>query len=198
MGAAIRPVTRWHRTARNGRLRRRGPRATRGSSRTTGNTMPSQGGRSRRWGPLSCCRLGSWWVCAPSPRPPGGLHTAPPGAGLVSSAGGRMACCAWGAARSGVARSRRWRFGSRDGEQLVKSQARVQLRDNRSAHSRPSPDVQGRIPGADLGIPAFRARALIASHRRGHWFDPSIAHSRMAWSEALFRASGQAVRRVGE
>ena len=33
------------------------------------------------------------------------------------------------------------------------------------------------------------------SHRRGHWFDPSIAHSRTAWSEALSRASGQAVRR---
>jgi hypothetical protein len=26
---------------------------------------------------------------------------------------------------------------------------------------------------------------LTSSHRRGHWFDPSIAHSRTAWSEAL-------------
>jgi hypothetical protein len=35
-------------------------------------------------------------------------------------------------------------------------------------------------------------RAAASSHRRGHWFDPSIAHARFRRSEAMYRTSGLA------
>jgi hypothetical protein len=74
-------------------------------------SCPRRAGRSRRWWGRETGPVGGWCGCAPSPRPPGGLPHGTPGAGWAGSAGGGMACCARGAARSGVARSRRWRFG---------------------------------------------------------------------------------------
>ena len=44
---------------------------------------------------------------------PEGYHAAPRAQAWQDRPGGGMACCARGAARSGVARSRRWRFGPR-------------------------------------------------------------------------------------
>src|SRR5262245_54436364 len=38
-------------------------------------------------------------------------------------------------------------------------------------------DVGGRETHPELQKPASQRPAYIASHRRGHWFDPSIAHA---------------------
>ena len=72
-------------------------------------------------------------------------------------------------------------------------QLSAKLSDNHPAQPRIWTDVSGRETYRELQKRAGQRPTRVASHRRGHWFDPSIAHQQTAWSEPQMRLSDQAV-----
>jgi hypothetical protein len=68
-------------------------------------------------------------------------------------------------------------------------QLSAQLRDNRSARGHRGTHAHGRQSAGDLCVFGRLFLWSIASHRRGHWFDPSIAHGYCALLTCGFRGA---------